>query len=144
MVVAEPRLGGTEELVDHVAIDALREQALIEEARWRARRRRRGYAVAALVGLAVTIGLGHATAERSNGGSGRQDRSLLASVAGGGQIVLADGRTTLQVVNPDGSGLQPIARCPDGAVGCGILEPAWSPDGEQLAFIQGLRPGPAL
>jgi Tol biopolymer transport system component len=132
----------TEEPADRVAVEALREQALIEEARWRARRRRRGYAVAALVGLAIAVGLGSATADRSNGGFGRHDRLSLASVAGGGQIVLADGSATLRVVNPDGSGLRPIARCPVGDAGCGILEPAWSPDGERLAFIRGLRPGP--
>ena len=139
MVVADPpQSAETEELAERLTVEALRERALIEEARARTRRRRRGYAVAALVGLAVAVGLGRAAVERMSSGADSKERSLLGASAGaGGQIAIADGGTTLQVVNADGSGLRPVVRCPADVEGCGILEPAWSPEGARLAFVRG-------
>ena len=58
MVVASPpRPAGTGGPTDRSDLEALREQALIEEARRRARRRRRGYALVVLLGLAVAVAL---------------------------------------------------------------------------------------
>src|SRR5439155_13312309 len=44
---------------------------------------------------------------------------------------------TLLVANPNGPGLRAIARCAAGSPSCGIFEPAWSPDGTQIAFARG-------
>jgi Tol biopolymer transport system component len=56
---------------------------------------------------------------------------------GNGEIALGGGLARLLVVNPDRSGLRAIARCPAGDPRCTIFEPAWSPDGTQVAFVRG-------
>jgi len=58
----------------------------------------------------------------------------MTQVGGGyGQIAFASERSGLPqmyLMSPDGSGLQPVTNFLDGA-----CQPAWSPDGEKLAFI---------
>ena len=44
---------------------------------------------------------------------------------------------TLFGVNPDGSGLRPLARCQASAGFCGFGAYTWSPDGKRLAFLSG-------
>jgi TolB protein len=56
---------------------------------------------------------------------------------GDGKIALEGGYGTLLVVNPNGSGLHTIARCTADDGSCAVLEPAWSKDGRQLAFLRG-------
>jgi len=55
---------------------------------------------------------------------------------GNGEIALG-GLARLLVVNSNRSGLRAVARCPAGDSRCTIFEPAWSPDGTQVAFVRG-------
>jgi Tol biopolymer transport system component len=48
-------------------------------------------------------------------------------------IGFADG--SLDVINPDGSGLRILARCK--TRGCTIFDAVWSPDGRRIAFVRG-------
>ena len=138
VVIGPPRLQGTDESSDRADVEALREQALIEEARRRTRRRRRGYAGIAVVVLAVAAGVGFARGGDVKGALGHDSaRSPLAGTAVEGRIAVADGSGALWVVNPDGSELRAGARCPTAESECRIFEPAWSPDGTQLAYVRG-------
>src|SRR3954452_13715277 len=101
---------------DRRQTEALREQALIEEARQRARRRRRRNL--ALVLLALTagaaVGLGPAVGDQLGERLADEPSPVLGvgSQVRNGQIAVADGSATLQVVNPDGTGLHARAACP--------------------------------
>jgi Tol biopolymer transport system component len=140
MVVRSPlRAGGSEQPTGLSDLEALREHALIEEARRRARMRRRGYALVALLGLGLAVlgrhGGGRPGVIRSGGPGGGVVLARPASV--NGRIAISDRSATLMSVYSDGSGLQATVRCPLVAPSCGIFDPAWSPDGSTLAFVRG-------
>lgn len=123
-------------------------EALIEEARRRARRRRQRHAAVALLAAAVAaalaVGFGRATGGRHTSALvAASGLSQVRTVAANGKIAFDGGTGTLQIVNPDGSGLQVVAHCRAAVAGCAILEPAWSPDGERLAFVRGHLGGPS-
>jgi Tol biopolymer transport system component len=142
-VTTPPRLPRPDDLRDRSAFEALREQALIEEARRRARRRRQRYAAVALLGVAVAVAVGFGRAgggRHTSAPAAASGLSQVRTAATNGKIAFDGGAGTLQVVNPDGSGLQVVAHCTVSS--CGILEPAWSPDGKRLAFVRGHLGGP--
>jgi Tol biopolymer transport system component len=144
-VGSPPRPADTDKPTGWSELEALREQALIEEARRRARARRRGYALVVLLGLAVAVAIagrpgGERPALLRSGGPGRVAFAGTASV--NGRIAIADRSATLLTVFADGSGLQATVRCPLDVSGCRIVEPAWSPDGGELAFVRGNGGGP--
>ena len=133
-----PRALSVEELL---GVDA--EQALIEEARRRARRRRMRYAsaalVAGLVGLAVfTFGdraqLARPAGARAAPSAPASIRRLPARANG---VLAIEDRKSLDVVKPDDSGLRALTRCPATPGGCMFGSYTWSPDGKRLAFLSG-------
>jgi Tol biopolymer transport system component len=147
-----PRPPGDGNLRDRSAVEWLREQeALIEEARLRARRRRQRYGVLALLGVTVAVVVGFVRV------SGVDPRDVSgasapfgqgAATATNGKLAFADDLGRLQAVGSDGSGPQVIAHCgtsPHGRAertfrlrsACEVAEPAWSPDGTQIAFVRG-------
>jgi len=135
-------------------------EALIEEARRRARRRRwrnGGFAVVlAIVGAYLSLspdtrddhvtGLGPSPSEPPRAAADRLDRSALAA----GRLTLiglpldedganpaVHGWHQMSVLDADGR-LRPILRCPDDHSYCGLIEGIdWSPDGRRLAFTVG-------
>src|SRR4051812_49423697 len=84
--------------------EALREQALIEEARQRARRRRRRYLALVLLALTAAAVVGFGPAVGDQGGERVAEAPSPGLSAGAkvrnGQIAVADGSATLRVVNP--------------------------------------------
>src|SRR5262245_27092854 len=96
MVVEAPQPArGTDTPRDYREIEALREQALIEEARRRARRRRRRYMALVLSGLSVAAALGfvRAAGEEVEAGAGAPPSPplLVGADTWNGQIAIADG-----------------------------------------------------
>jgi WD40 repeat protein len=138
---------------DPATLDAL--EALIEEARRRARRRRLAYAAMTL--LTVGTGLGAYFGFRGGHGAGESSPAavgLPAVQAGLHPVVPArhNGPLTLMDLPTDGNGegpagwyglstldakgrLHPLVRCPHRVDWCGESVSAdWSPDGSRLAF----------
>jgi hypothetical protein len=147
-VTAPPRPPSRAELVDPEALEAL-----IKEARRRARRRRLLYATAALLtGLAASAGY---AAFRGGSDAGpapprSEQPSTGVNVAEvtprfrNGALTIMDVETknysgppgwyAFSTLDADG-GLHVLVRCPQRATWCGEIETIdWSPDGRQLAF----------
>jgi Tol biopolymer transport system component len=131
-----------------VEVAALREQALIEEARRRARQRRLGNLAAVALGLAVLFQVGFFPGGRGSGDAPAARPALRTAPAdGAGKIAIADSTGSLAVVNPDGSALRTLSHCTAPRTlrqalhnNCQVAEPAWSPDGMRLAFVRGQFP----
>ena len=138
-VNAPPRPPRSSDPVDREELEA-QVEALIEEARQRARRRRRIYAASvalvALVGMALYVGFGRtgqsqsaspAPAGRLGAAAGtlRSKIAFLRSVNGG----RGESSDELYVMNADGSGKRRLARSL-----AGNHSTAWSPDGLKLVF----------
>lgn len=140
MTIAAPPRPSPFDPRDRTAVEALREQALIEEARRRARRRRIGYAavtIGVVVAAAAAIGFGGRRAPSTAARPADKPASAGAhAVALAGKIVFDEGNALL-IVDPDGSHLQTTARCPVRIQQCAVQEPAWSPNGSRLAFVRG-------
>jgi len=153
-VAAPPRPNRPDDRNDRPTVDALREQeALIEEARRRARRRRQRNAVVALLGAtlaAAVLGFSHGGFSHGGGFHAKDAAGSSPTPGGGsatgdtnGKLAFVDG--ALVAVNPDGSEPDMIAHCQLSAHGCELAEPAWSPDGTQIAYLGGsvdLKPVP--
>ena len=143
-VTAPPRPQRPSDPVTHGEFDALVE-ALIEEARQRAqRRRRRNGAVVtliALVGVALFALLGR-SASSQTAFPALSARSSLPAAAANSKIAYTQsaaggqGSGGLYVVNPDGSGKRRVVET------AGHATPSWSPDGRRIAFQT--RSGPGL
>jgi Tol biopolymer transport system component len=144
-VSAPPRPKRTDDRGDRSVVDARREQeALIEEARRRARRRRQRNASFALVGATVAVvaigfARGSVHTKITAGSSVPSGAGALTGNANGKLAYIAGTlrQPQLQVVNPDGSELHVIAQCQRLHDGCAVAEPAWSPDGAQIAYVSG-------
>ena len=147
-VTAPPRPPRPGDPVDRDELEALVE-ALIEEARQRARRRRRIYgaaaALVALVGVTVftvfersaqSQTASPALAARSGLPAGTTS-SKLAFIRPCTPRAVAVAPFELYVMNADGSGKRMLTR--DASAG-----PAWSPDGQKIAFQRDHRSSPAL
>jgi Tol biopolymer transport system component len=135
----------------HDALDRHELEALIREARRRARRRRLlylgGAGLAAVVGLAVFAvfessafpgGASSAPASRSSvvAGSAASKIAFIRVVSGARREYSYE----LYVMNADGSGKRRLAGTPsvdNGALD--VASPAWSPDGRKLVFVAQLR-----
>jgi Tol biopolymer transport system component len=137
-VTAPPRPPGPSDPIEREELEALVE-ALIEEARKRARRRRLIYgavaAVVALVGVAVFLVFERTTtgtAQSQTASAALAAQSSRPAAPASSRIVFRDdrrGNGEIYVMNADGSGLRRLTRdvASDGA-------PAWSPDGRRIAF----------
>lgn len=135
------------------SLDVEAQEALIKEARRRARRRQMGYAASALaVGAIVLAGFG--VSNRGGGRAGQSGESA-ATVGGGADLTLpANGVLAIEdnkglnwvnpgslfAVNGDGSGMRQLARCQGTRGDCSFGSFGgykWSPDGTHLAFLSG-------
>jgi dipeptidyl aminopeptidase/acylaminoacyl peptidase len=153
-VSAPPRPPSSRHDFTVTALDALREQALIEEARRRARRRRRRYGAAGLLAAGVVLaallginsGQGHARAEppaapKRPPASGNPQRLTLPAAAAI-TILHSPARPvgqkagevdSISTVSRNGR-LTRVWRCPDNRY-CGhLVSAAWAPDGKRLAI----------
>jgi TolB protein len=147
-VTAPPHPPRPGDPVDRDQLEAL-VNALIEEARRRARRRRR--IVAAVVTSAVLVGVtvfavfdrvaqSQSTSPAAGSRSGLTTDSTRARIAFTTGFVFRRGnadlvRSDLYVMNADGSGKRKLTR-----TAWGFSPPAWSPDGQKIAFDERLDP----
>jgi TolB protein len=145
-VTAPPRPPRSSDSGDREELEA-QVEALIEEARQRARRRRRIYAasvaLAALGGMALYVAFKQTAQSQTapvaarSGAAAATPRSKIAFTS-----VLNRSRresSELYVMNADGSGKRRLSRSP--WVGTGtivVASPSWSPDGRKLAFANRL------
>ena len=144
-VTIPPRPPRPDDLRDRSEVEALGEQALIEEARKRGRQRRQRYAVVALAAAAAALAVGFGAISFVGRGAGSHPAAASASDSSragtapvvNGKIAFADGMGTLQVVDQDGSGADVIMQCPAAMPDCELLEPTWSPAGGSIAFVRG-------
>ena len=133
--------------------------ALIEEARRRARRRRGGYGALAFASVSAAAVIAIALSGADDGASPAArpptDASPPASAATLDRAALREGNLTLidysggaepphrrgwydMFVLDRGKGLRPFVRCPDRVDYCGLMEALdWSPNGRRLAFTVG-------
>jgi dipeptidyl aminopeptidase/acylaminoacyl peptidase len=123
--------------VDPDELEAL-VQALIEEARQRARRRRLVYAAVATAAVLVGVTLFAVfdrTAHSQSAAPGGAARPGASAGAARAQIAFmrdtfGQGHKELYVMNADGSGQRLLAR------ETGLGDMAWSPDGREIAFLR--------
>lgn len=141
-VTAPPRLPRPEVPHDPEALEAL-----IEEARRRARRRRQAYGASALVAAAVGVGAFFGF-WNSGGGARSSQAEPLPRIAPVGDSPARNGALTIMDDEGDASSgwyglsnigsdgrLHPLIRCPHRANWCGEVESLdWSADGKWLAF----------
>jgi Tol biopolymer transport system component len=148
-LTAPPRPPRPGDPVDRDELEAI-VQALIEEARRRARRRRLVYtavaASAALVGAVVFGVFDRAAQSHPNAAQPAARTSLAAASAVPKIAFLSDvpkarlpkgirWQGELYIVNADGSGMRRLAR-----FAMSGLHPAWSPDGQRIAFERRVGP----
>ena len=148
-VTAPPRPPRPDDPVRREEVEALVE-ALIEEARQRARRRRRRngavVTLVAVVGVAVFAVLGR-SAQSQTASPGLSARSSFPAQAATSKIAFMTAvpkarlpkgvqwQAEVNVMNADGSGKRRLARNT-----WMFQPPAWSPDGQKLAFERRLDP----
>jgi Tol biopolymer transport system component len=143
-VTAPPRPPRPSDPLDRDELEALVE-ALIEEARQRARRRRRIYSAAAAVvalGGAVVFTVFDRAAQSQTASPAPTAQTGAPAVAGRARIAftrntgpMSGDAKELYVMNADGSGQKRLARISSYGV-----PPAWSADGRRLAFVRGHGP----
>jgi TolB protein len=149
-VTAPPRPPRQRDPVDREELEALVE-ALIEEARQRQRRRRRIYwtvAVASAFVAVVVFTTVDRTVRSQSGARAAPARDSAAGASAAPRIAFMTSpppseisrdpeqlRMTLHVVNADGNGRRILTR-----TAWNLWAPAWSPDGERLAFERRVGP----